>query len=266
MTAADETPTLPGRAVSGETPGVDGYGSDSYGEGFADVYDEWYADVTDVEATVAGVVGLAPGGRVLELGVGTGRVALPLAGAGCTVTGVDASAAMLDRLAAKPGGDTVTTVCGDMADRLPDGPFDVVLATFNTFFNLTTEAAQRACLALVVDRLASNGRLVVEAFVPDADPDAPRSGVEIRHLGLDRVVLSVSRRDPLGQTVDGQLVELVDGRSARLRPWSIRYLTPDQLDAMAADAGLRCADRWSDWHGSPFVADDDIHISLYERA
>ena len=128
---------------------MDGYDAGTYGQGFADVYDDWYGDVSDVDATVEGVLALLEGqgaGPVLELGVGTGRLALPLAGRGVEVVGVDASEEMLARLRAKPGADGVRAVHGDMAhlgDLALDGPFAVVFAAFNTFFNLTDAARRR---------------------------------------------------------------------------------------------------------------------------
>ena len=143
---------------------VDGYDASTYGDRFADVYDDWYGDVTDAVACTAKVAELARaagGGPVLELGVGSGRLALPLVERGLEVHGIDASPAMVERLRAKPGGDRVRVTIGDMADLdLPAAPpFSVVLVAFNTFFNLATEAAQRRCLERV-DGRARPGRLV----------------------------------------------------------------------------------------------------------
>ena len=109
---------------------MQGYDSSSYGDAFADVYDDWYRDISDIDATVACVTALARSGRVLELGVGTGRLALPLASGGCTVTGVDSSARMLEHLARNDPDRTITCVHGDMVDDLPEGPFDVALVAY----------------------------------------------------------------------------------------------------------------------------------------
>ena len=127
---------------------MEGYEPPSYGEAMADVYDEWYADLTDVGATVAAIARLAAGGRVLELGIGTGRLAIPLAEAGLDVSGIDVSPAMVARLRAKPGGDRVAVVVGDMAraEDLPPGPFAVVFVAFNTFFGLITAEDQARVL------------------------------------------------------------------------------------------------------------------------
>ncbi len=241
-----------------------GYGPHSYGDGFADVYDDWYPDVTDVQGTVACLASLAPGGHVVELGIGTGRIALPLLEAGLRVSGVDASAAMLRRLAEKARADEIDVVEGDMSRVLPAGPFDVAVATYNTFFNLTEPAAQERCLGLVFDALRPGGRLVLETFVVDDDPDAATAGVTPRTIEADRVVLTVSTRDPVEQVVDGQMVELSPS-GIRMRPWSIRYLTPDQLDALAATVGFELEIRWSDWHGAAFDPAGAHQVVVYRR-
>jgi SAM-dependent methyltransferase len=235
----------------------------TYGDAFADVYDEWYAGVSDVAATVDRVLALTPaGGRVLELGVGTGRLAVPLADAGLEVWGVDASSAMLDQLRANDPAGRVNAVSGDMAGPLPAGPFDLVLVAYNTFFNLLTEETQRDCLFAVAEILTSGGSLLVEAFVPDLTAEVVRH-IEPRLVG-DAVVLDVSVRDPVAQTVRGQQVHLArDG--VRLRPWRIRYLSPPQCDTLAAEAGLVLLDRWADWRATPFDEDAVRHVSRYGR-
>lgn len=248
---------------------MQGYEPQAYGEAMAEVYDDWYADISDVDATVRAVAELvraAGGGRVLELGVGTGRLALPLAAAGLDVTGIDASTAMLDRLRAKPGATAVTLVHGDMAAGLPSGPFAVVLVAFNTFFSLTTADAQERCLAHIADRLAHRGRFALEAFVPDEELIDAGSRVEVRSLTRDRVVLTVSRHDAGLQRAEGQFVELTEAGGVRLRPWSLRYAGPTELDRMAATAGLELVSRWSSWAGAAFDAASTNHVSLYRRA
>jgi SAM-dependent methyltransferase len=231
----------------------------AYGEGIADVYDDWYADVSDVEGTVAAVVAL--GGPVLELGVGTGRIALPLAAAGLEVHGVDASPAMVDRLRAKPGAEAVRVTVGDFSRALPPGEFGVVLVTFNTLFNLTAPGAQERCLALVAQALRPGGAFVVEAFVP-AD-DAVPSGVDVRSVGTDEVVLSVFRRE--GEVVTGSLVSLSPAGGVRLRPWEVLPRSPGALDALAAGAGLVLERRAGGWRGEPFDELADRHVTVYRR-
>jgi SAM-dependent methyltransferase len=245
-----------------------GYDRRSYGDAFADVYDDWYADVTDVEATVARMVELAgPGGRLLELGVGTGRLAVPMARTGLAVTGIDSSEAMLSRLAERDPDGTVERICGDMIDDLPDGPFDVVLVAYNTIFNLLGDGDQQRLFARVADQLATGAAFVVEAFVPgEHRPGAGSSDVSVRSLAVDRVVLSVSVDRPDDQRAEGQFVEFTERGGVRLRPWAIRWATPDQLDAMAARSGLRLDQRMADMAGTPFDDDSPHHVSVYRRA
>ena len=260
---------------------VKGYGSDTYGERYAPVYDEWYGDdaaaavtptghAAEVADHLAGLVG--PDGTVLELGVGTGRLALPMADRGLAVTGLDASPSMLEGLRAKAGAERITLVEGDMADPTatvarPEGGFDAVLVGFNTFFNLTTAAGQASCLQGVAQLLGIDGRLFLEAFVPDPDAHDPTGAgtVTVRSIELDRVVLDVVAIDPDAQTITGQRIEMTaDGN--RLLPYVLRYATAEQLDAMAAEAGLVLVDRHRDWSGMPFTDGSDTHVSTWRLA
>jgi SAM-dependent methyltransferase len=244
------------------------YTGSTYGDAFADVYDEWYHGVSDVAATVDLVAGLAAhsastgAGRVLELGVGTGRLALPLSARGLAVTGVDTSAAMLARLRERDPAGRVSIVTGDMVDDLPDGPFDVVLVAYNTFFNLLTADRQANCAAAVASRLAPAGAFVVEVFVPEEPPRAGES-VAIRSMTAEEVVLAVTRHDPDRQRAEGHFVHLAQGQPVQLRPWAIRYCAPAELDALAAAAGLALVDRWEDVTRAPFRPDSPRHVSIY---
>ena len=249
---------------------MDGYGPSTYGDRFADVYDDWYGDVSDADATVERVASLAAAAgsdRVLELGAGSGRLAVPLAARGLATWAVDASLAMVERLRGKPGGERVHTIVGDMA-ALPLSPgarFGVVLCAFNTLFNLTTMEAQRRCLADAAARLAPKGaRVVIEAFVASLDDpsDAAVGAVEPRHIGVDEVVLTVSRLDPTSHTITGQHVQITEA-GIRLRPWMLRYLSPDELDVVASEAGLRLVERHAGWRGEPFTGDSHTHVSTY---
>jgi len=249
-----------------------GFRSDSYGEAFADVYDEWYADVTDLDTTVSFLVDLATrggtrGGSVLELGVGTGRLALPLAARVATVTGIDSSRKMLERLASADRNRTVRTVLGDMVDDLPSGQHEVVLAAYNTIFNLTTAARQQACFDRVATVLVPGGSFVVEAFIPDHDPGRPRgSQVTVRSMTAESVVLSASVHDAASQSAEGQFIEITEHGGIRLRPWSIRWADPAELDAMATNSGLKVTQRWADYDCSAFDAASDRHVTVYTLA
>jgi SAM-dependent methyltransferase len=240
---------------------VEGWRPESYGDTFADVYDDWYGGPAD--AAAERLAALAGDGPVLELGVGTGRLALPLAARGLAVHGVDASAAMIERLRAKPGGELIRVTVGDMASDLPEEPFTLGFVAANTLFNLLSADAQRRCFRAVAERLAPGGRFVVEAFVPGEGGGS--SSIEVRELARDRVVLSVARYDSSAQTADGQFVELTEAGGVRLRPWSIRWSTPAELDEMASAAGLTLEHRWSTWEGAPFSAESDHHVSVFLR-
>lgn len=241
---------------------MDGYDDTTYGESFADVYDEWYDDISDVDATVATLLDLADGHAVLELGVGTGRLAVPLAEAGVPVTGVDTSDAMLARLAERDHDDLVRTIRGSMVDGLPDGPFGLAYVAYNTLFNLRTVAEQRACFVAVARRLAPGGRFAVETFV--ADPgQGPAEDISVRSVEVDRVVLSISVRRPAEQVVEGSFVEFTHAGGVRLRPWSIRYATIAELDDGARAAGFAVEHRWLSFAREPFSPDSDRHVTVY---
>lgn len=242
---------------------MEGYTDSSYGDAFADVYDEWYQGVSDVDATVTFLRALAgDGAGVLELAVGTGRLAIPLAASGVSVVGVDASEAMLDVLRAKDPRGTVTPVCGDMVDDLPDGQFALAFIAYNSFFGLLTEERQRACFAAVAARLGIGDAFVIEAFVPEPRPG---SEVTVRSMSATSVVLSITSTDGEAQTAEGQYVELTEADGVRLRPWAIRYSTPEQLDAMAAAAGMRLDERLGSFEGEPFTTHSSRHVSVYRR-
>jgi SAM-dependent methyltransferase len=266
---------------------MEGYGPSTYGDRYADVYDDWYAGVSDVDATVERVAALARaagGDRVLELGGGSGRLALALAAAGLDTWSLDASRAMVRRLRAKPGAARVRVVVGDMA-RLPfrprrdaddgsddreasedRGAFAVVLCAFNTLFNLTSAEALRRCLGDVTGVLGPSGRFVVEAFVPPPGGDAgpPVTAVEPRQIALDEVVLAVSRLDPATHTITGQHVHITES-GIRLRPWVLHYASPGELDDLAAEVGLHLDERSSGWRGEPFDDASHTHVSTYVR-
>ena len=251
---------------------MEGYGPESYGDAIADIYDAWYGTTPDTEAAVDRLAALAarvPGMPVLELGIGTGRLALPLVTRGIDIWGVDASSAMVDQLREKPNGARPSVVVGDMAQldltSLPGGDsvrFGLVFVAINTFFNLTTRDAQQRCLQRVHDVLADDGRFVLEAFVPTVD--RPTNLVEARTVAIDHVILTATRHDPELQVVECQYIEIRES-GIRLRPLTIRYAPPAELDALAAAADLDLVERWSDWKGTPFTDGDGTHISVYAR-
>lgn len=242
-----------------------GYDDASYGDSFADVYDEWYHGISDVEATARALVALtasAGGGPVLELGVGTGRLAIPLAAAGLVVHGLDTSERMLQHMATKEGGAQVHAHLGDMVDEMPAGPFALVFVAYNTFFNLLTHERQQACFAATASRLSDGGYFVIEAFVPDPAHE-PASSITVRSLAADRVVLSVSTANATDQLAEGQFIDITEAGGVRLRPWSIRWATTAQLDEMADAAGMMLSERWEAFDRTPFTAESERQVSVF---
>jgi len=247
---------------------MDGYDDSTYGDAFADVYDEWYDGISDIDATTATLIDLAGRGPVLELGVGTGRLAVPLATAGrecgLVVRGLDTSSAMLERLARRDPGGLVDGRRGNMTGPLPSGPYSLVFVAYNTLFNLTTAELQAECFHAVAGALTADGRFVVEAFVPDHARERS-TDVSVRSLAADRVVLSVSVQDPAHQLAEGQFVEFTEAGGVRLRPWSIRYADPAELDSMASEAGLTVEHRWATFARDAFDDDASRHVTVYRR-
>ncbi len=243
-----------------------GYEDSTYGDSFADVYDDWYDDVSDIQATVATVRELGGAGPFLELGVGTGRLALALAATGVEVTGIDSSPLMLERLQRKSLERNLhlTAIQGDMVDGLGDARYALIFIAYNTIFSLQTAERQQQLFQAVAERLCDGGSFVVEAIVPD--PQRPAgSTVGVRSMRSDRVVLSADIHDPSTQHVDGQFVEFTESGGVRLRPWSIRYSYPDELDQMALRCGLRLKHRWANMSQKPFTEESETHVSVYSQ-
>lgn len=254
-----DIPTPESTARPGRTEAA--FDAATYGDSFADVYDEWYPDVSDAIATAEFVDGLGHSQHVLELGTGTGRLSRALAQLGHRVVGIDASIAMLARF----DDPASTPVAADMA-QLPFAPasFDCVLVATNTLFNLATVDAQAACFTAAASVLRPGGRMVVEADVPaPSDPTFDRL-VSTRSITPDRVVLTATIRDDDAQTVTGQHIDIsADG--IRLRPWKIRFVGPSELDRLAGAAGLRQTDRFADFQRRGFAEDSGHHVTVYTR-
>ena len=242
------------------------YGSETYGERIAEVYDELYAERfgEQAEEIATALAGLARGGRALELGIGTGRIALPLQARGIDVQGIDSSAQMVTKLRAKPGGDRIRVAIGDFADVGAEGEFSVIFVVFNTFFGLLSQEEQVRCFRNVSKRLTPDGVFVIEAFVPDQTLHVRGQSTSVTRVEADSVGLDVSRHDPVSQRVTSQHL-LISESGVRLYPVQLRYAWPTELDLMAQLAGLRLRERWGGWKGERFTATSGIHVSIYER-
>ena len=235
----------------------------AYGDHIADRYDDLHAHMDPADA-VAALARLVGDGRALELGIGTGRVALPLARRGVRVEGIDASEAMVARMRAKPGGSDIPVAIGDFADVDVDGRFDLVFVVFNTFFGLLTRQDQMSCFRNAAAHLEQGGAFVLEAFVPDLTRfDETGQWLRLTRQSGDRLRLDVSQLDRARQRISSELFSIEGERVARY-PIEIRYAWPSELDLMAQQAGLSLRERWSDWLGSPFDSASQSHISIYE--
>jgi len=239
---------------------MESYEPETYGEHIADVYDSWYAGYE--EAAVTTLLELARGGPVLELGIGTGRLALPLKKHGLEIHGIDASAAMLEKLRAKPHGAGIPVLLGNFADVAVEGSFSLIFVVFNTFWGLLTQDEQVRCFQNVAQHLRPGGLFVIEAFVPDMTRFSGRQTVRTSKVSELEVQLEASVHDPVGQRVNSQHVVLSD-QGARLYPVQVRYVWPSELDLMARLAGLRLQQRWSNWERGLFTAESVKHVSVY---
>jgi SAM-dependent methyltransferase len=240
----------------------DGY----FGEPVATTYDDTSADMFNpavVRPTVDFLADLAGTGRALELGIGTGRIALPLAARGVEVHGIDLSRAMIDRLRAKPGGEGIEVTIGDFATAKADGTFSLAYLVFNTIENLTSQAAQVACFRNVAAHLEPGGCFVIEVAVPDLQRLPPGERYVVfdaseTHWGIDEY-------DVANQGLISHHFQLVDGRFER-SSGPFRYVWPAELDLMAELAGMRLRERWSGWKREPFTSDSRQHVSVWERS
>lgn len=238
------------------------YSDETYGEHVAGVYDEWYADYDN--HAIDTLADLARGGRALELGIGTGRFALPLTAKNVEVHGIDAAPSMISRLRAKPGAERITITQGSFADVNVDGEFALVYIVFNTFFALTTQDEQVRCFRNVAAHLAPGGCFAMEAFVPDL---ARFTGDQVNwatKVTTAEVQLDVGQHDAAAQRVMSQKVVITEG-NVRLYPVQIRYAWPSELDLMAQLAGLQLRERWSNWKREPFTSESKHHISVYHK-
>lgn len=239
------------------------YSSETYGERIAGVYDQWYSEFD--KAAIDIMFKLSHGGRVLELGIGTGRIALPLSRSGVAVEGIDASEAMIARLRTKPGGDRIPVTIGNFADVGVEGHFSLIYVVFNTFFALLTQEEQVRCFQKVARHLTSDGAFVIEAFVPDLTRFTGGQATRTVKIEDHEVQLDVSQVELDKQLITSQHVVLTE-QGTRFYPVKLRYVWPSEMDLMAQLSRLQLRERWSDWKKSPFSAVSGKHISIYERS
>tara|TARA_R110000787_G_scaffold187546_1_gene299397 strand:+ start:183 stop:914 length:732 start_codon:yes stop_codon:yes gene_type:complete len=239
------------------------FGPATFGELNADDYDALH-DPGTTEESVALIAELAGKGRILELAIGTGRMALPLKQRGHDISGIEGSPAMVAKLREKPGGADIPVVIGDMADVGIEGPFDFTFLVFNTLFNLTSQADQVRCFRNVADRLAPGGAFLVETFVPDFSHYHDNHSLRTMQVGFSSLWFEAKMHDPVEQVIDYQRVRITAG-GTRLVPLKMRYAWPQEIDLMANLAGLERAHRWGGWQREPFTAKSEMHVSVYRK-
>jgi SAM-dependent methyltransferase len=239
----------------------DGY----FPEHIAAYYDKGHSNMfepTVVDPVVEVLAGLAAGGRALELGIGTGRIALPLARRGVPVYGIDLSRAMVARLHAKPGGEAIGVTIGDFATARADGTFTVAYLVFNTIMNLTTQAAQVACFRNVAAHLEPGGCFVIEVMLPELRKLPP--GQTVVPFRVSPTLYAFDAYDTATQAMSSNYVKVNDGRGS-YRSVPFRYVWPAELDLMAQLAGLRLRERWGGWTREPFTSESRQHVSVWEK-
>jgi SAM-dependent methyltransferase len=251
--------------VADEPDVFEGPVDDFFDEPVAAAYDDDLVGMFAAEAVdpVVGVLAeLSGGGPALELGIGTGRIALPLARRGVEVHGIDLSRAMVARLRAKSGGERIPVTIGDLATTRVPGTFSLVYLVFNTLMNLTTQQAQVECFRTAAAQLRPGGRFVVEVMVPDLRRLPPGQSVLPFQVTPNGWAYDVY--DPATQRMSSNYVRVADGVGS-FRSIPFRYVWPSELDLMARLAGMRLRDRWDGWTRAPFTAESRQHVSVWQK-
>ncbi len=243
------------------------YGTKTFGELNAGRYDAIYEELMAKEThdSVETLAELAQGGKVLELAIGTGRVALPLAARGLTVHGIEASEEMVAKLREKPGGSAIPVEIGDMSKVRLNDTFDLIYLVFNTIFNLTTQEAQVRCFQNAARHLNPGGLFVIETVVPDLSGYVDGQRMKGSWARMDSARFEIAIHDPILQTVQFQRI-VISEEGTQMTPHFMRYAWPSELDLMAQLAGLERRERWAWWDRSPFTANSKSHVTVYAQA
>lgn len=219
----------------------------------------------DETATVAFLEKLAQGGRALELAIGTGRIALPLAAKGIRVDGIDFSPSMIAGLRAKPGGGQLRVTLGNFADVAVPGTYELIYIVFNTLFNLLTQDEQVRCFENAAAHLTEKGVFVIEGGIPTEFCRLRKNQyVDLEDIETNKVHLDMARYNPVTQVLEETHVT-ISNTGTQLFPIVTRYIWPSELDLMARIAGLRLKERWANWDREPMTASSGNCISVYGR-
>jgi SAM-dependent methyltransferase len=237
------------------------YDPSAYGEAWVRDYDQLYERRDDPAIVVAALGQIVTGRSLLEMGIGTGRLAVPLHDAGWRVVGIEASGAMIEELRRRAGDRNIAVHQEDIRTVRLGDRFDVVLVAFSTLFLLPDQASQVDCLATAAEHLMPGGVLVVEAFVPDHTRWMDGRRLALSRWMTDGIEIEAARHDRAAQTIEVRYFGF--GARTDMRPLRLRYAWPAEVDLMANLAGLKLDARWSAWTGAPFNAESPNHVSLY---
>ncbi len=251
-------------SAAGTGGGTGGHDPAEYGDRIGGRYDELYGAREDHSPVVGFLAAQAAGRPALELGIGTGRIAVPLAAQGIEVDGIDASPRMVEQLRAKPAGAGMAVSIGDMADvSAPGGPYGLVYVVFNTFFMLLTQEDQVRCFANVAAHLMPGGAFVMEVFVPEPGRFSEGQLVRVDRLDEGMGRFTASLHDRVTQQVRSRHF-VIGTAGVETFPIDMRYAYPAELDLMARLAGMRLTERWGGWQGQPFTAASGQHVSVWQ--
>ena len=240
------------------------YQKETLGDRLAEIYDQFTNDdeLVDTDELVAYLFELVGTGRALELGVGTGRVAIPLASKGTRVSAVEISERMIEKFGEKPGSELVNVIYGDFVSAPYGGPYDLIYCPFNTFLEVTDAAEQLSCLGNIAKSLTPDGKFVLDCFVPDLTLFDRGQLTRTFYLSGDEVRIETAIHDPIAQRIESVYVYLSEDR-VKLYPVEVRYIWPSELDAMARSVGLSLEGRFGGYDLSVFDAESKSHVSIF---
>lgn len=237
----------------------------TFGDRIAKWYDEFGGIPEDTDLAVDFLADRAGEGVILELGIGTGRLAIPLGKRGYTVEGIDASAEMVCEMRQRPGGEDIPVEVSSFATIDSSRLYSLIFSAFNSFLGLESQVEQVSCLRSAAEHLVRGGALVIEAEVPEMRLYSRGQNVHVHEIGPSQIVMSASRVDPVKQNIILQRIIATEG-GIKMFPWKVRYVWPSELDLMAQLAGMDLTERWGGWGGEPFTAFSFRHVSVYRHA
>lgn len=236
----------------------------AYGKVHASIYDNLFQDRDDLDQVSKVLAAHVSNGAALEFGIGTGRVALPLAARGVCVAGVDNSQEMLGKLKEKPGAKDIRATLGSFTEARVEGEFSLVFCVFATMYLVTDQAEQVKVFANAARHLGKGGKFIVEGFVHDRRRFLHDQEVVTNRVGEDVVELRAARLNASTQTISTSRIVLTPN-GIQMYPNKLRFIHPSEMDLMAQLHGFALRERWSDWNGSAFNSDSANQIAVYEK-